>query len=63
LFPHSRYWATRAQLRCAQIFETQDRWMDAKKIYEKLANEDIEEAKHARERLRWIDKHKEDLGL
>jgi len=35
----------------------------AKKIYEKLAGEDIEEAKHAKEKLNWINKHKEDLGL
>ncbi|UCH12849.1 MAG: tetratricopeptide repeat protein, partial [Candidatus Omnitrophota bacterium] len=63
LFPKSKYWSTRAHLRCAQIFEAQDRWLDAKKIYEKLTSEDIEEAKYARERLKWIEKHKEELGL
>ena len=63
LFPQSKYYSTRAQLRCAQLFEAQNRWNDAKKIYEKLAGEDIEEAKHAKEKLNWINKHKEDLGL
>ena len=61
LYPKSRYWAMRARLRTAQIFEAQERWLDARKVYEEIALEDVQEAKHARERLRWMDKHKEEL--
>jgi TolA-binding protein len=61
LYPKSRYWATRARLRTAQIFEAQERWNDAKKIYEEIAQEDIQESKYARERLNWIIKHEEEL--
>jgi len=61
LYPKSRYWTTRARLRTAQILELLERWADARKIYEEISQEDIQESKHARERLRWMDKHREDL--
>jgi len=61
LYPNSRYWTMRARLRTAQIFESQERWNDARKMYEEISVEDAQEAKHARERLRWMDKHKDEL--
>jgi len=61
LHPNSRYWAMRARLRTAQILEAQERWLEARKMYEEIALEDAQEAKHARERLRWMDKHKDEL--
>ena len=51
----------RSRLRTAQIFEAQERWADAKKIYEEIALDNAQESKYAQERLEWMDKHKEEL--
>jgi TolA-binding protein len=61
LYPKAGYWSTRANLRAAQIYEAQEKWQDAKKIYEKIADKDIQESKYAQERLNWMEKHREDL--
>ncbi|MFH1656066.1 MAG: tetratricopeptide repeat protein [Candidatus Omnitrophota bacterium] len=44
----------KSYLRAARIFEDKESWQEAKKIYEKIASEDVEEAKFAKERLEWI---------
>jgi TolA-binding protein len=44
----------KAYLRAARIFEDRESWQEAKRIYEKIANEDVDEAKFAKERLEWI---------
>ena len=61
LYPNSRYWVIKARLRVAYILEFQTKWAEARKIYEEIALEDVEEAKHAQERLLWMDKHKDEL--
>jgi len=45
----------KSYLRAARIFENKESWKEAKKIYEKIANENVEEAKFAKERIEWID--------
>lgn len=47
--------SVKAYLRAARIFENKESWKEAKKIYEKIANENVEEAKFAKERIEWID--------
>ena len=61
LYPMSSYWSMRSRLRTAQIFEAQERWADAKKIYTEIALDNAQESKYAQERLEWMDKHKEEL--
>jgi len=45
----------KSYLRAARIFEDKESWQEAKKIYEKIAAEDVQEAKFAKERLMWIE--------
>jgi len=47
--------SVKAYLRAARIFENRESWKEARKIYEKIANENVEESKFARERIEWID--------
>jgi len=54
LYPNDRYWAIKSYLRVAKIFEDKENWQEAIKIYEKVAKENVEEAKFASERLEWI---------
>jgi TolA-binding protein len=46
-----------AMLRAARICETQNKWDEAKKIYKKLKDTNVEEARYAAERLTWIEKN------
>ena len=46
--------SVKSYLRAARIFEDKESWQEAKKLYEKIANEDVEEAKFAEERIEWI---------
>jgi len=54
LYPKGTFWSVRAQLKCAQDFERINKLDEAKKLYEKLANMDIEESAFAKQRLDWI---------
>ncbi len=47
-------WTVKAYLRIARIFENQQKWAEARLIYEKLVAFKIEESKYAEERLGWI---------
>jgi TolA-binding protein len=47
----------RSLLRAARICEAQNKWEDAKKIYRKLSTSEVEEAKYALDRLKWIERH------
>jgi TolA-binding protein len=57
LYPAQNSWVVKSYLRVARIFEDKNDWREAKKIYEKLVAQDIEEAKFAQERLDWINKN------
>ncbi|MFH1406705.1 MAG: hypothetical protein ABIH01_01680 [Candidatus Omnitrophota bacterium] len=48
------YLRIKSLLRCAQILEALGRWSEAKNIYQKLSEEQFDEAKYAKERLEWI---------
>lgn len=54
LYPQDRKWVIKSYLRVAKLFEDKENWEEAKKIYEKIAQEEVEEAKFALERLEWI---------
>ncbi len=47
----------KSYLRLGRIFEDKNDWKEAKKIYEKIASQNIEEAKFAQERLEWINRN------
>ena len=53
-------WVLRAKERAGLCLERQEKWEDAKRIYEKLLQADPEgvKGKSARERLRWIEENK-----
>ncbi len=57
LYPSGRYWGIKAQFRCAQLFEKENEIEKAKKIYERLADEPVEEGEYARDRLVWLNGH------
>ncbi|MDP3789630.1 MAG: tetratricopeptide repeat protein, partial [Candidatus Omnitrophota bacterium] len=54
LYPSSRFWGIKSEFRCAQIFEKNNETEKAKKIYERLVNEPVEEGKYAKDRLAWF---------
>lgn len=58
LYPKGAFWAVRAQLRSAQIFEKTGAFGEAGKLYEKLADMDVEESSLAKERLQKLRKIK-----
>ena len=55
LYPSARLWGIKSEFRSAQIFEKNNEVEKAKKIYERLAGEPVEEGKYAKERLAWFD--------
>ncbi len=57
LYPQENTWVVKSYLRVARIFEDKNDWDEARKIYEKVASQNIEEAKFAQERLDWINKN------
>ncbi|MDP2939100.1 MAG: tetratricopeptide repeat protein [Candidatus Omnitrophota bacterium] len=57
LYPDENFWVVKSYLRVARIFEDKNDWQEAKKIYEKIATSNIEEAKFAQERLDWINRN------
>ncbi len=56
LYYKGAFWSVRAELKAAQIFEKLNRLNEAKKLYERLAEMDIEESAFANKRLEWIRK-------
>lgn len=54
LYSRDTYWVVKSYLRVARIFEDRESWAEARKIYEKVAQENVEESKFAVERLEWI---------
>lgn len=54
LYSKGTFWSVRAQLKCAQLLERMERFDDARKLYEKLADMDIEESQLAKQRLEWL---------
>jgi TolA-binding protein len=54
LYPNGAPWSLKAQLRCAQIFEMNNKWSQAKRLYEKLAKLDGKESQVAQERLKLL---------
>ncbi|MEW5894151.1 MAG: tetratricopeptide repeat protein [Candidatus Omnitrophota bacterium] len=55
LFQDEIKWGVKAYLRVARIMENQENWEQAKIIYQKIVDLDVEETKYARERLNWIN--------
>ena len=54
LYPKGAFWSVRAELKSAQIFEKLDRPGDARRLYEKLKEMDVEESAFAKKRLEEI---------
>ena len=54
LYPEHISWAVEAKIRAAYIFEQEEKWDEARTIYEKLASTELKEAKYAQKRLEWI---------
>lgn len=48
------FWPVRATLACAKIFERMEKFEEARRLYEKLADMDVEESAFAKQRLEWI---------
>lgn len=57
LYPKEAYWVIKAYLRAARIFEDNEQWEDAGRIYEKVIQFETDESKFAQERLDWIREH------
>ena len=53
LYPSGKYWGIKAQFKCAQLFEKDNEIAKAEKIYERLADEPVEEGAYPRSRLAW----------
>jgi tetratricopeptide (TPR) repeat protein len=54
LYAKGVFWSVRAQLKAAQLFETVDSPDDAKRLYEKLADMDVQESEFAKKRIEWL---------
>ena len=54
MYPGSKYWSVKARFRCAQIFEKEEQFDKAKRLYEKLADEPMDEGDLAKKRLAWL---------
>ncbi len=50
-------WIIKAYLRTARIYEDNEKWEEARILYQKTIKFKTEEAKYAVERIRWIDKN------
>ena len=56
LYPSAKFWGIKSEFQCAEIFEKNNEIEKAKKIYERLADEPVEEGEYAKERLAWFNK-------
>lgn len=63
LFSKGKFWALRAQLKAAQVLERLNKTPEAKMLYEKLADMDVEESAFAKKRLEWIKWHGNKEGI
>ena len=54
LYSGGTFWSVRATLACAKIFERLEKFEEARRLYEKLADMDVEESAFAKQRLEWI---------
>ena len=54
LYSDGTFWSVRATLACAKIFERLEKFGEARRLYEKLADMDVEESAFAKQRLEWI---------
>ena len=54
MYPRNAFWAARAELKCAAVLESLQRWDQAIKVYERLSKRDLKESKYAKERLDWL---------
>ncbi|MFA5089247.1 MAG: tetratricopeptide repeat protein, partial [Candidatus Omnitrophota bacterium] len=55
LYPQAIPWIVKAYLRIGRLFEEEERWEEAKTIYQKVIDYKTEEKKFAQERLEWIN--------
>ena len=54
LYPMDTKWVIKAYLRSAKIFENKEDWQEAKNIYDKIMDYEVDERTFAEERLEWI---------
>lgn len=57
LYSEETSWIIKSYLRIARIFEEDEKWDDAKSIYNKIIDYRKEESKYAQERIDWIDQN------
>ncbi len=57
LYPQETPWIVKAYLHVGRIFEDDEKWDEAKKIYQKITQLKTDELKFAQERVDWIDEH------
>lgn len=54
-YPEDKALVLKCLLRAGKILEEQEKWSEAKNIYQKVSDMDFEEAKFAKEKINWID--------
>jgi tetratricopeptide (TPR) repeat protein len=54
LYSNGAFWSVRATLASAKLFERLEKFEEARRLYEKLADMDVEESAFAKQRLEWI---------
>lgn len=54
MYPHSTFWAARAELKCANLLESMQKWDQAVNIYERLSKRGVKESEYALKRLEWL---------
>ena len=57
IYPEAKNWGIKSFLRIAKIYEDDEKWEEAKTIYEKASELNLEESKFANERLEWINQN------
>lgn len=57
LYTHETGWIIKAYLRIGRLFEDQENWEEAKRVYARVMEYKTEETKYAEERLDWIRKN------
>ncbi len=57
LYPDDKEWVIKSYLRAAKISEDQEKWDEAKTMYQKAVDLNLDESKFAQERLDWIEQN------
>lgn len=57
IYPEAKNWGIKSFLRIAKIYEDDEKWEEAKTIYQKASELNLEESKFANERLEWINEN------